>query len=175
MTPQRLCLKPRSCCCAANRSEAEKTAAAGRRLTEGDQMPMEASPTLSRSTTPSSGAWAAHYVEAAHANCSWAQVRWVFLGETSAGRGDRYVTNVLDAIHEAKSGCETKSGAGFENGIRGEILNAPGIWHRLPPLVNRRFRPRDQLSASTRTPKTFPLYYLLFEGNIQRRSSMLYQ
>jgi len=40
---------------------------------------------------------AAHYVEAAHANSSWAQVRRVSIDETSARRGHRYVTNVLDA------------------------------------------------------------------------------
>jgi transposase len=40
---------------------------------------------------------AAHYVEAAHANSSWAQVRGVSIDETSARRAHRYVTNVLDA------------------------------------------------------------------------------
>jgi len=40
---------------------------------------------------------AAHYVEAAHANSSWAQVRAVSIDETSARRGHRYMTNVLDA------------------------------------------------------------------------------
>jgi hypothetical protein len=40
---------------------------------------------------------AAHYVEAAHANTSWAKVRRISVDETSARRGHRYVTNVLDA------------------------------------------------------------------------------
>ena len=40
---------------------------------------------------------AAHYVEAAHAESSWAKVRWVSVDETSARRGHRYMTNVLDA------------------------------------------------------------------------------
>jgi len=39
----------------------------------------------------------AHYVEAAHARCSWAQVRRLMIDETSARRGHRYVTNVVDA------------------------------------------------------------------------------
>ena len=40
---------------------------------------------------------AAHYVEAAHAKNSWAKVRAISVDETSARRGHRYVTNVLDA------------------------------------------------------------------------------
>ena len=40
---------------------------------------------------------AAHYVEKAYANASWAQVRRISVDETSARRGHRYVTNVLDA------------------------------------------------------------------------------
>ena len=39
----------------------------------------------------------AHYVEAAHARRSWAQVRRLMIDETSARRGHRYVTNVVDA------------------------------------------------------------------------------
>jgi transposase len=40
---------------------------------------------------------AAYYVEKAHAGASWAQVRRISVDETSARRGHRYVTNVLDA------------------------------------------------------------------------------
>jgi hypothetical protein len=44
---------------------------------------------------------AAHYIEAAHAPSSWAQVRAISVDETSARRGLRYMTNVLDAeTHE---------------------------------------------------------------------------
>jgi transposase len=38
-----------------------------------------------------------HYVEQAHAGRPWAQVRRILVDETSARRGHRYVTNVLDA------------------------------------------------------------------------------
>ena len=51
------------------------------------------SPTLWRNTTP--GCTGGDYVE--RANNSWAQVRRVSVDETSARRGHRYVTNVLDA------------------------------------------------------------------------------
>ena len=40
---------------------------------------------------------AAHYVEAAYAKNSWAEVRTISVDETSARRGHHYVTNVLDA------------------------------------------------------------------------------
>jgi transposase len=40
---------------------------------------------------------AAYYVEKAHSGASWAQVRRISVDETSARRGHRYVTNVLDA------------------------------------------------------------------------------
>jgi transposase len=39
----------------------------------------------------------AHYVEAAQARRRWAEVRRLLLDETSARRGHRYVTNVVDA------------------------------------------------------------------------------
>jgi transposase len=39
----------------------------------------------------------AHYVDKAHAKRNWAHVRRVLVDETSARRGHRYVTNVLDA------------------------------------------------------------------------------
>jgi transposase len=39
----------------------------------------------------------AHYVEKAHRERSWAGVRRILVDETSARRGHRYVTNVLDA------------------------------------------------------------------------------
>src|SRR4051812_14353731 len=39
----------------------------------------------------------AHYVEAAQARRSWSQVRQLMIDETSARRGHRYVTNVVDA------------------------------------------------------------------------------
>ena len=77
-------------------------------------------------------------------------------------------------IHEANAAKPNLALASKMESV-GKILNAFGIRDKLPPLVNRRIRPRGQLLASTRTPKTFPLFYLLFEGNIQRRSSMLYQ
>lgn len=38
-----------------------------------------------------------HYVEAAQARRSWAQVRRILIDETSARRGHRYVTSVVDA------------------------------------------------------------------------------
>jgi transposase len=38
-----------------------------------------------------------HYVEAAQARRSWSQVRQLMIDETSARRGHRYVTNVVDA------------------------------------------------------------------------------
>jgi transposase len=39
----------------------------------------------------------AHYVEAAHQRRDWSKVRRLLLDETSARRGHRYVTNVVDA------------------------------------------------------------------------------
>ena len=39
----------------------------------------------------------AHYVEAAQSQRDWSQVRRILLDETSARRGHRYVTNVVDA------------------------------------------------------------------------------
>jgi transposase len=38
-----------------------------------------------------------HYVEQAHAKSDWSAVRRIAVDETSARRGHRYVTNVLDA------------------------------------------------------------------------------
>jgi transposase len=38
-----------------------------------------------------------HYVEQAHAKSDWSDVRRIAVDETSARRGHRYVTNVLDA------------------------------------------------------------------------------
>jgi transposase len=40
---------------------------------------------------------AAHYVEEAHAKTLWREVRRISVDETSARRGHRYVTNILDA------------------------------------------------------------------------------
>ena len=58
---------------------------------------------------------AAHYVEAAHANNSWAQVRRVSVDETSARRGHRYVTNVLDAeAHDLLLMVEGRSAQALE-------------------------------------------------------------
>src|SRR5260370_42154219 len=37
-----------------------------------------------------------HYVEQAQARCDWKAVRRIAVDETSARRGHRYVTNVLD-------------------------------------------------------------------------------
>lgn len=39
----------------------------------------------------------AHYVEAAHARRDWSQVRRIMIDETSAQKGHRYVTSVVDA------------------------------------------------------------------------------
>jgi transposase len=58
---------------------------------------------------------AAHYVEAAHANNSWAQVRAISVDETSARRGHRYVTNVLDAeTHDLLLMIEGRSAEALE-------------------------------------------------------------
>ena len=58
---------------------------------------------------------AAHYVEAAHAKNSRAKVRWVSVDETSARRGHRYVTNVLDAkTHELLLMVEGRSAQALE-------------------------------------------------------------
>jgi transposase len=42
-----------------------------------------------------------HYVEAAHGRSDWSQVRQIAVDETSARRGHRYVTNILDCDHAA--------------------------------------------------------------------------
>ena len=68
-----------------------------RRVTEGHQIPMAAvADTLQEHDTR---LWrvAAHYVEAANAKNSWAKVRAISVDETSARRGHRCVTTVLDA------------------------------------------------------------------------------
>ena len=58
---------------------------------------------------------AAHYVEAAHANGSWVQVRRISVDETSARRGHRYVTNVLDAeAHDLLLMVEGRSAEALE-------------------------------------------------------------
>jgi transposase len=58
---------------------------------------------------------AAHYVEAAHAQNSWAHVRAISVDETSARRGHRYVSNVLDAqTHELLLMVEGRSAQALE-------------------------------------------------------------
>jgi transposase len=58
---------------------------------------------------------AAHYVEAAHAQNSWGQVRTISVDETSARRGHRYVSNVLDAqTHELLLMVEGRSAQALE-------------------------------------------------------------
>ena len=44
-----------------------------------------------------------HYVEQAHAKKDWSAVREIAVDETSARRGHRYVTNVLNAARSVKS------------------------------------------------------------------------
>jgi transposase len=59
---------------------------------------------------------AAHYVEKAHADASWAQVRRISVDETSARRGHRYVTKVLDAHnHELLLMVEGRSAEPLES------------------------------------------------------------
>lgn len=54
----------------------------------------------------------AHYVEAAHQQRDWSQVRRLLIDETSARRGHRYVTNVVEAdTHELLFMTEGREGA----------------------------------------------------------------
>jgi hypothetical protein len=58
---------------------------------------------------------AAHYVEAAHAKSCWAKVRRISVDETSARRGHRYVTKVLDTeTHDLLLMVEGRSAEALE-------------------------------------------------------------
>ena len=101
---------------------------------------------------------AAHYVEAAHANNSWAQVRRVSVDETSARRGHRYVTNVLDAeAHDLLLMVEGRSAQALE--AFAQALVAHGGKAQQIELISMDMSPAYQSGAS----RFFPQAEIVFD------------
>ena len=95
---------------------------------------------------------AAHYVEAAHANNSWAQVRRVSVDETSARRAHRYVTNVLDAeAHDLLLMVEGRSAEALE--AFAQALVAHGGKAEQIELISMDMSPAYQSGASCFFPQ----------------------
>ncbi len=95
---------------------------------------------------------AAHYVEAAHAKNSWAKVRAISVDETSARRGHRYVTNVLDAqTHELLLMVEGRSAAALE--AFAQALVAHGGRTEQIELISMDMSPAYQSGASQFFPR----------------------
>ena len=100
---------------------------------------------------------AAHYVEAAHANSSWARVRRVSVDETSARRGHRYVTNVLDAeAHDLLLTVEGRSAEALE---ASQALVAHGGKAEQIELISMDMSPAYQSGAS----RFFPQAEIVFD------------
>ena len=90
---------------------------------------------------------AAHYVEAAHAKSSWAKVRAISVDETSARRGHRYVTNVLDAqTHDLLLMVEGRSAEALE--AFAQALEAHGGKAEQIELISMDMSPAYQSGAS---------------------------
>lgn len=94
----------------------------------------------------------AHYVEAAQARQDWTQVRRVLLDETSARRGHRYVTDVVDADTRAllfmAEGREASAIAGFV-----EALRAHGGTPEQIELISMDMSPAYRKGAQEHLPK----------------------
>ena len=101
---------------------------------------------------------AAHYVEAAHAKNSWAKVRAISVDETSARRGHRYVTNVLDAqTHELLLMVEGRRAAALE--AFAQALVAHGGRTEQIELISMDMSPAYQSGAS----QFFPRAQIVFD------------
>jgi transposase len=101
---------------------------------------------------------AAHYVEAAHANSCWAKVRRISVDETSARRGHRYVTNVLDAeTHELLLMVEDRNAEALEAFAQG--LVAHGGKTEQIELISMDMSPAYQSGAS----QFFPQAQIVFD------------
>jgi transposase len=101
---------------------------------------------------------ATHYVEAAHAKNSWAKVRWVSVDETSARRGHRYVTNVLDAqSHDLLLMVEGRSAEALEPFA--QALVAHGGRPEQIELISMDTSPAYQSGAS----RFFPRAQIVFD------------
>ena len=101
---------------------------------------------------------AAHYVEAAHAKNSWAKVRAISVDETSARRGHRYVTNVLDAqTHELLLMVEGRSAQALE--AFAQALVAHGGKAEQIELISMDMSPAYQSGAS----QFFPQAQIVFD------------
>jgi transposase len=95
---------------------------------------------------------AAHYVEKAHANASWAQVRRISVDETSARRGHRYVTNVLDAhTHQLLLMVEGRSAEALESFAK-ELVAHGGKVEQIE-LISMDMSPAYQSGAQRFFPK----------------------
>jgi transposase len=101
---------------------------------------------------------AAHYVEAAHAKNSWAKVRAISVDETSARRGHRYVTNVLDAkTHELLLMVEGRGAQALE--AFAQALVAHGAKAEQIELISMDMSPAYQSGAS----QFFPQAQIVFD------------
>lgn len=101
---------------------------------------------------------AAHYVEAAHAKKSWAKVRAISVDETSARRGHRYVTNVLDAkTHELLLMVEGRGAQALE--AFAQALVAHGAKAEQIELISMDMSPAYQSGAS----QFFPQAQIVFD------------
>jgi transposase len=101
---------------------------------------------------------AAHYVEAAHAKSSWAEVRRISVDETSARRGHRYVTNVLDAeTHDLLLMVEGRSAEALE--AFAQALVAHGGEAQQIELISMDMSPAYQSGAS----RFFPGAQIVFD------------
>ena len=101
---------------------------------------------------------AAHYVEAAHAKNCWAKVRAISIDETSARRGHRYVTNVLDAqTHELLLMVEGRSAQALE--VFAQALVAHGKGTEQIELISMDVSPAYQSGAS----QFFPQAQIVFD------------
>ena len=103
---------------------------------------------------------AAHHVEAAHANSSWAKVRRISVDETTARRGHRYVTNVLDAqTHDLLLMIEGRSAEALE--AFAQALVAHGGKAEQIELISMDMSPAYQSGAS----RFFPRAWIVFENS----------
>ena len=101
---------------------------------------------------------AAHYVEAAYAKNSWAEVRTISVDETSARRGHRYVTNVLDAqTHQLLLMVEGRSAEALE--AFAQALAAHGGKAEQIELISMDMSPAYQSGAS----QFFPQAQIVFD------------
>ena len=101
---------------------------------------------------------AAHYVEGAYAKNSWAQVRMVSVDETSARRGHRYVTNILDAqTHQLLLMVEGRSAEALE--AFAQALVAHGGKAEQIELISMDMSPAYQSGAS----QFFPQAQIVFD------------